>query len=81
MTLYELKKVMSFRQRLVIFSMDRDGGEEEIFDGTKEDCPESLEDFEVATVETDVDMDDYPLKHTIHGVLVVTLDEVPNGYL
>ena len=81
MTLYELKKVMSFRQELVIFSMDRDGDETEIFDGLKEDCPEELEDFEVVTVEADVEVNDRPIKNTIHGVLVVILDEVPDGYL
>lgn len=81
MTFSSLAKAMNYRQKVAVFTMDRDGEETELFSGNLGDCPHGLAKFEVNTVEADVEVDNYPVKNTLHGVIVIVLDEVPEGYL
>lgn len=81
MTFASLAKTMNYRQKVAVFSMDRDGEDTELFSGDLGDCPHGLAKFEVAFIDSDVEVDNYPIKNTLHGVIVITLDEVPDGYL
>lgn len=51
--------------RLIVWSMDRDGGEEEVYDGPALSCPYGK--FEVSSIDAG------------HYLIGVTIDEVPYG--
>lgn len=80
MTLKDLVRKLNPHQKALVFSMGRDGEERELFFGKIGDCPHRYGKFEVATIETDLDMDDYPMRHSLHSILVIILDEVPESF-
>ena len=80
MTFSSLVKRLGFQQQVTVISMDRDGEERELYSGKVENCPYRYGRFEVATIESNPYVDDYPLKNSIHSEIVITLDEVPEGF-
>lgn len=81
MTFRDLLKKMGFTQNVTVISMDRDGEEKELFSGALGDCPHGLARFEVASIESNPYVDDFPMRNSIHSEIVITLDEVPEGFL
>ena len=68
MKLRELLDAIPVTQEIVVWSIDRDGEEEEVYGGAADDCYSSLDLFEVFRVEVD------------DGALSITIDELPLGY-
>lgn len=81
MTFSSLVRKMSPWQNVFVLTMDRDGEELELFSGNLEDCPKNIGNIEVVSIESDVLVDNEPIKNSLHGVIVITLDEIATGSL
>ena len=69
MILRELMDVIPDEQNIVIWSCDRDGEEDEVYEGPAKKCPHGLGRFTVSFIDAG------------HFFIAIGIDEVPAGYL